>query len=339
MSARVAVVGAGIAGLACGARLRDAGLAVTLFDKGRQPGGRLATRATDVGTFDHGAASFAVRNAGGDDEGFGAEVARWAAAGVVAPDPALPGAWMGVPTMNALPRALAATLDVRQGVRVAAIGRDGRRWHVLDAERRVLGDGAFDAVVVAAPAEQAVPLLAGSPALAQVLASVHSEACWAVMAAWTTGAPVLARPLLGPLCHRPDSTAPLGPLACVRHENGKPSRDASGTQRWVLTATPYWSAHNLELDAAEVVRHLLDDLARRSVRALGAPVHAVAHRWRYAEVPQPVAAPCGWDAERALGACGDAWCADPGASSVERAWRSGRALAGRVIATLTTPAR
>jgi predicted NAD/FAD-dependent oxidoreductase len=334
----VAIVGAGIAGLACGARLREAGLAVTLFDKGRQAGGRLATRASVVGTFDHGAASFAARDAA-DDDGFRAEVARWAAAGLVVPDPELPGAWMGVPTMSALPRALAAALDVRQGVHVAAVERDGGRWHLLDAERRVLDDGAFDAVVVATPAEQAVPLLGASPALVQVLAGVHSEATWAVMAAWTAGAPVLERPLLGPLCHRPDSTAPLGPLACVRHENGKPSRDAAGPQRWVLTATPYWSAHNLELDGAQVVRHLLDDLARRSVRPLGAPAHAVAHRWRYAEVPQPVAAPCGWDAARAIGACGDAWGTDPGASSVERAWRSGRALAECIVAAVPSTAR
>lgn len=40
----VAILGAGLAGLACGRRLAAAGLSVRLIDKGRRPGGRAATR-------------------------------------------------------------------------------------------------------------------------------------------------------------------------------------------------------------------------------------------------------------------------------------------------------
>jgi len=61
---KVAVVGTGIAGAACAASLQQAGLDVTLYDKSRGVGGRLATRrATWTGSdgasmrveFDHGA--------------------------------------------------------------------------------------------------------------------------------------------------------------------------------------------------------------------------------------------------------------------------------------------
>ena len=44
---RVAVVGAGIAGLAAARRLAAAGVEVTVFDKARRPGGRLATRRAE----------------------------------------------------------------------------------------------------------------------------------------------------------------------------------------------------------------------------------------------------------------------------------------------------
>src|SRR3546814_6562189 len=58
---RVAIIGAGISGLACARRLRDAGLEATLFDKSRGIGGRLATRRANPGNpevaFDHGARS------------------------------------------------------------------------------------------------------------------------------------------------------------------------------------------------------------------------------------------------------------------------------------------
>ena len=43
-SAEFAIVGAGIAGLACAQQLQAAGRTVQLFDKGRRPGGRVATR-------------------------------------------------------------------------------------------------------------------------------------------------------------------------------------------------------------------------------------------------------------------------------------------------------
>jgi predicted NAD/FAD-dependent oxidoreductase len=326
----VAIVGAGIAGLACGAALQAAGQRVTLFDKGRRPGGRLATRDSPWGPFDHGAASF---NAGDGD--FGRQVAEWAAAGLLAPDPALPGAWLGVPCMNALPAAQAAALDLRRAAPVGAIGRgaDGR-WLLAGTDGAPMHDGGFDAVVVATPPEQALPLLAPwSATLAGALAGVHSEPCWTVMAAWDGApeAPRLPQAPLGPLCGRAESTEPLGPLACVRREDLKPGRARDDDRpRWLLAASPYWSAHNLELAAPEVVRHLLDDLQRLCGRRLAAPAHAAAHRWRYAEVPQPLAAPCGWDAGATLGACGDAWHAEGGASSVERAWLSGRAMAQRL---------
>ena len=40
----VVIVGAGIAGLACARRLVQAGVRPILFDKGRESGGRVATR-------------------------------------------------------------------------------------------------------------------------------------------------------------------------------------------------------------------------------------------------------------------------------------------------------
>lgn len=332
----VAIVGAGIAGLACAAALHAAGHRVELFDKGRRPGGRLATRDVDWGPFDHGAPSFAATT-----PALRSQVARWAVAGWAAADPELHGSWMGVPCMNALPAALAESLPVRANCRVAAIERGAAgRWHLLGAGGARLHERGFDAVVVATPAEQAVPLLAPASApLAERLAGVHSEPCWTVMATWehADGAPRLPQAPMGPLCGRADSTEPFGPLACVRREDLKPGRRRrDDAPRWVLSASPYWSAHNLELEAADVTRHLLDDLQRMCVQRVERPAHAVAHRWRYAEVPQPLAAPCGWDASAALGACGDAWHALPGASSVERAWLSGLALARDVGAGAVT---
>jgi predicted NAD/FAD-dependent oxidoreductase len=110
---RVAIIGAGLAGLACATRLGEDGVAVSLFDKARGPGGRMSVRRIETPSgeapFDHGAQYFTVRGASFRDQ-----VTRWAADGVAAPWPAAgPEAWVGVPGMNAPVRALAAGRDVR----------------------------------------------------------------------------------------------------------------------------------------------------------------------------------------------------------------------------------
>ena len=58
---RVAIVGAGVAGLAVAWRLRKAGLPVTLFEKTPKPGGRVWTHIQGGYTWDAGATSIAPR--------------------------------------------------------------------------------------------------------------------------------------------------------------------------------------------------------------------------------------------------------------------------------------
>ena len=61
-SARVAVIGAGLSGLACANALTERGFRVNVFDKGRAPGGRTSTRRAEMHGFDHGAQYFTVRD-------------------------------------------------------------------------------------------------------------------------------------------------------------------------------------------------------------------------------------------------------------------------------------
>jgi predicted NAD/FAD-dependent oxidoreductase len=58
---RVIIVGAGLSGLVAARELQGAGVEVTVVDKGRSPGGRLATRRIGAATLDHGAQFFTVR--------------------------------------------------------------------------------------------------------------------------------------------------------------------------------------------------------------------------------------------------------------------------------------
>ena len=75
---KIAVVGAGIAGLSCATALQNAGFKVSVFEKSRGVSGRLSTRVTQATKLsqywqcDHGAQYFTAR-----DPVFRAEVERW----------------------------------------------------------------------------------------------------------------------------------------------------------------------------------------------------------------------------------------------------------------------
>ena len=55
----VTIIGAGLSGLACARFLQDAGIESVVFDRGRHPGGRVATKQIahkeDLHLFNHGA--------------------------------------------------------------------------------------------------------------------------------------------------------------------------------------------------------------------------------------------------------------------------------------------
>lgn len=133
-AASVAVVGAGLAGLACARVLHEAGVPVRVFESQRAPGGRLATRRFAAASFDHGAQYLTA-----GDPGFRSLLERAAAAGCAATwQPKWPqrnggeALWVGSPGMAALARHFAHDLDVEYGTRIVRLV-DGRRgWALLD---------------------------------------------------------------------------------------------------------------------------------------------------------------------------------------------------------------
>jgi hypothetical protein len=316
-----AVIGAGLAGLACARALSDAGVAVQLFDKGRAPGGRLATRRAETETglrlgFDHGAQYLTARN-----PGFSAILAAHAVPWPAVGDRA--GAHVAAPGMSALPRALAAGLDFAAARSVVAVEPGEAGWilhhHAGDLARGPAPSappesaGPFDAVAVAVPHPQAAPLL--PPHLAAALTPVAVAPCWALLAAFESR-------LAAPDTLRPEGHA----LAWAARDSAKPRRTA-GAECWVAHAGPAWTRDNLEQKPEQVLPDLFALLAEIA-GPLPPVLHAAAHRWRYALVESPLGAPCLVDRATRIGACGD-WCLGPRA---EHAWDSGSALAAALLA-------
>ena len=301
-----------MAGLSCATALVGVGHRVVLFDKGRGPGGRMSTRRlqTSLGEigFDHGAQYLTAR-----DPAFVAQVARWAEGGHVARW-AVAGddAWVGAPAMGAPVRDLATRLDVRWERRVDTLTRAGDGWTLH-------GDGveatSFDAVVVAVPAEQAVPLVAGHrPDWATQARATRSEPCWTVMAAYGSRLPVEA-----------DRLTDMGIIASAVRNASKPGR--ADAEAWVLQAGGQWSADHIEDAPEPVERALLNAFGASTGTNLPAPIATSVHRWRYAKSGR-LGQDALWDGSRRLGICGD-WLLG---ARVEAAWLSGRKMAQAMVA-------
>jgi renalase len=311
-AASVAVVGAGLAGIACARALREAGVHVRVFEARRAPGGRLATRRFAVASFDHGAQYLtAFRPA------FLQLLAQAAAAGAVErwqPDwPRGPDAlWVGAPAMNSLPRHLAFDLDVEYGARILRIERGRRGWTLLDD--RGCGHTDFTAVAIALPAPTAAALAGGRTPLAARVRAVPMAPCWAVMAAFDAPLPE------GPDAYAMDDAV----LAWCARNGSKPGRKAPDA--WVLHASPEWSRVEFDQPAHVVQRALLDRFSERIGRPLPRTLLADSHRWRHARVESALAEDCLLDLDAGLGFCGD-WCIG---ARAEAAWLSGTALGARL---------
>ena len=311
----VAVVGAGLSGLMCARTLVDHGVPVTLFDKGRMPGGRTAAKRLSDGRFaDHGAPKLEIA-----DPRLSPYRAAWHESGVLCdwlPD-GHDAAWqVACPTTRGLAQHLAEQLDVRQGTAVTELQRDRHGWLLVSDAGTY---GPFDRVIVTAPAPQAANLLVPhAPALAE---RARTAAYRPIMSALAT----FDRPLdLDPdlLLAKRDRI-----LEKAVRESAKPGRDPVADV-WALHATEEWSqAH--KHDDFEPIAWALFDAFRAHRPDLPEPQQLIGHRWLYGQVTRPLGQDCLFDIEIGLGACGD-WCLGPTAGD---ALLSGAAAAGRVFAS------
>jgi predicted NAD/FAD-dependent oxidoreductase len=319
------VVGAGIAGLVA-ARDLAVGHHVTVIDKGRGVGGRMATRRLGDATFDHGAQFVTTHRAD-----FADEVRRWCDAQVATP-------WFhgqvgprgvtssdghdrfrGVVSMNDVAKHLAATCEVRRSCRAVSVRAEGGGWAVdLEDGTTLTAAG----VVLTAPVPQTLALLdAGEVVLSDgdrtALERVDYEPCLAVMV-------------------RTDSSPELGDPGAIAPEDG-PLDWIADNQAKGISAVPALTLHA----GADASRALWDEPDETVVATLASSALASTggswtvlewsvQRWRYARprVSHPDAALL-LDGVAPAVVCGDAF--GPGAK-VEGAFESGRAAAAALAA-------
>jgi predicted NAD/FAD-dependent oxidoreductase len=184
------IIGAGISGLLAGQILSDAGHPVTILEKSRGVGGRMATRRFKNGVFDHGAQFFTVR-----DSQFQNWVDRWlqqgkvvewtrsfSKSGLISEANGHPR-YRGVNGMTTIPKALSQDLDIRLQTHVKSISRHDELWRV-DVEDSKIFD--TSQLILTAPVPQSLLMLKTGgvilpTVLLQRLQSIQYHPCIAVL--------------------------------------------------------------------------------------------------------------------------------------------------------------
>ena len=314
------VIGGGPAGALCARVLSEHIAEVTVFDKGRGPGGRLSTRRYENTQFDHGAQYMTAR-----DPSIADFVRQWSRAGVLAPwngleldlrapdqGPRQPRdvRLVGVPGMNALIRHILRGLDVRFDTRVAGIRREGEQ---IEVSLSSSASERFDVVVVAVPGPQATSLLDAWPRLMERASTIQYSPCWASMVEFSHVVDVQWTAVR--------TNDPR--IKWIARDHTKPGRGPA--ECWVLHATPDWTRAHLEDTPEQVGQAMLD--ACRKLVGTAAPVQMIrSHRWLYALVEKPIGEDCLF--EDGVGICGDGLLG----GRIESAMVSGMTLANRILA-------
>lgn len=277
------IVGSGICGLTVANILQNNGVKVTVLDKGRGIGGRVATRRfsheiTGEGVFDYGAQYFTVR-----DARFKKWVDKWIDLGIITKwsegfinsegDLKIDNKdrYIGSENMRQITKFMAKDLDLHQSTKVTKFKWEDNNWYVLTEG----GKKFFSKIIVlTSPVPQSLALLYESNIdirddLKSKLENVEYDPCIVLMA----------------LCESPTNIPEPGGMWGDRKriswitDNFKKGIKTDAISLTVHTS-PTFSKNNWEEDEKSIYQKLIDEVTELTgAKVVGYQVH----KWLYSQ--------------------------------------------------------
>lgn len=323
---KIAIIGTGLAGLTAAHFLKDHA-DITLFEKARGVGGRMATRYADPYKFDHGAQFFTVKEDAFKDflapiikqnivqnwtptfaEIYGTQIQqqyRW--------EEEYPH-YVATPNMNALGKYLAKDFEVHIGTRIISMTQTQAQWCLTDEKEKEYG--AFDHVILAIPSHQAVALLPNNISFKTTISDIQMSGCYSLMLGFEEALDI---PFQVAIVKESD-------ISWISLNHSKPGR--ADVYAMMVMSTNSWAEAHIEADTQSVQSYLIEKASEILHHDLSLAPHKALHKWRYANAPKRHGEICFYDADYALGVCGD-WTIQ---GRVESAFLSGKAMAETLLA-------
>jgi predicted NAD/FAD-dependent oxidoreductase len=298
MSKKIAIIGAGLSGLAAAHRLAGSGAAVQVFEKSKGLSGRAASRSKNGCRYDYGANYFKVSSNEvarllfeilpteglcrivGDVDTFD-ESGR-----VTAGDPKQnSGAkWSYRDGISTIGKRIveSAGLRVAGDTAITRLVRQHDKW-TLGTDNGIAGEG-FDAVLLTPPAPQTIGLLETCQeidpdlrsGLVAELGRVRYHAQFTVVLNFK-GTFALARDAFALI-----NSDRRHDIAWMSHENRKPAHVPAGESLFVVQMSPDWTARHYESPREEIIAAALEKAAPFLGGDLPPLNWSDSQRWRYA---------------------------------------------------------
>lgn len=301
-----------MSGLTAATDLQNNGWKVTVLDKGRGVGGRMATRRIADGRADHGAQYFSTKTT--EFQEFTQKLlaehiaAEWKVKGKDF------ARYVGLNGMSSIPKFMAENLNVITGERINKIEKTPSGYVVFsDSENTYEAN----ALLITSPAPQTIDLLNHvnfevSNSVFQVLDAIEYLPCISVMASLNTPSKI---PAPGNL------TFENGGIAWIADNTQK---GVSESQTITIHASADYSQANLEGNLEEIQNELLAQAAEWiSPESI---VEKQIHRWRYSLADKRYEEPFLAAADTLL-LGGDGF----GIGNIEGAFLSGKAMAASLL--------
>lgn len=314
---KIAIIGAGISGLAVAKELSKLN-EVTIFDKSRGVGGRMATRRIDDYHFDHGAQFFTAKsqefkefcNKAKNDK----IIEEWNCDFVEITGNKISKKYqfnndkphfVAKPQMNSLCKYIAKDLNILLGKQVKAINFDDKKWCLKTVEDEVFDN--FDYLILAIPSHQAINLLPKNFKYFDIVSSIRMSGCFTLMLGFKEKLSI-------------EFDAGLvkeSNISWISVNNSKPERPKGFSL--IVNSSNKWADENIEEDLEIIKEKMITSLRQ----IIDFDINNIAcqniHRWRYANATLRTGDKSLFDPNLNLGVCGD-WLIS---GRVENAFLSG----------------
>ena len=301
----IAIIGAGISGLILANEIKDIAK-ITIFEKARGVGGRMASRYNQDFNFDFGAQFFTAKNPEFilylkkfiDDK----IVENWQGKFVEIDGNKITynRLWndsnphfIASPKMNSMAKYLANNLDIKLKTKITKIEINDKYLEIYNDEN--INCGKFDFIIITIPINQAIELIPSDFLNLAELKNKKMLPCFALMLGLKN------KPKIDWDCAYLKNSK----LSWIAFENSKPQRNPANCI--TILSRNSWAQDNLERDLNEVKSELISEFEYATNCKLDEIIFSDIHRWRYSNMEKQDTAKYYFDLKHSIALCGD-WC-------------------------------
>jgi renalase len=300
---KIAIIGAGISGITIAKKLADYN-EVTIFDKSRGIGGRMATKRWQNYHFDHGAQFFTAKSKEfkalcqqAKNDGI---IEEWNCNFAEITADKITRKWqfnqqkphfVAKPQMNNLCKYLAQDLNILLKKQIQEIDFSSQKWSLKTTENEIFNN--FDYLIIAIPSHQAINLIPKNFKYFDIISNIKMSGCFTLMLGFKEKIKTEFEAAL----------VKNSIISWISINSSKPQRPKEFTL--IANSSNKWADQNIEQDLETVKKELIINLGKIIALDVEKISYQNIHRWRYANAPLIKGEKSLFDNSLKIGICGD----------------------------------